>query len=170
MGIWHDKLKESGKKLLCISGGQRGADSAGLAAAYDCGLPTGGTAPKGWITLNGPNPTLVKLGLIESTSPKYPPRTYDNCKLSDGTIRLAFDFTTPGEVCTLKAITFYEKPYLDINLKDMPSVIEVFDWMDKNQIKVLNIAGNAGKTKEEGTFIFQTVRSYLNKVFKYALA
>lgn len=52
----------------------------------------------------------------------------------------------------------------------MPSVIEVFDWMDKNQIKVLNIAGNAGKTKEEGTFIFQTVRSYLNKVFKYALA
>lgn len=83
---------------------------------------------------------------------------------------MAFDFTTPGEVCTLKALTFYEKPYLDINLKDMPSVIEVFDWIADNQIKVLNVAGSAGKTKEEGTYIFQTVRSYLNKVFKYALA
>jgi len=153
-----------------VSGGQRGADQGGLAAAKDMGLETGGWVPKGWITLNGSNPTLSKLGLMEHSSSKYPPRTYSNVKDSDGTIRLAYDFGTPGELCTLKAIEFYNKPHFDIDLKDMPSVIEVFDWIDTNQIKILNIAGNAGKTKDEGTFIFNQVREYLNKVFKYALA
>jgi len=166
MGIWHDKLKESDKRLIIISGAQRGADQAGLAAARDNDLLTGGTAPKGWITLNGPNPVLAKLGLIESNSPKYPPRTYDNVKNSDGTIRLAYDFTTSGEVCTLKAITFYEKPYFDCDLNDLPGVALVINWLAKNNIKVLNIAGNAGKTKEEGSEIFKKVRHYLNCVFK----
>lgn len=166
MGIWHEKLKQSGQKLLCISGGQRGSDSGGLAAARDRGLPTGGTAPKGWLTLNGQNPTLAKLGLIEHSSSKYAPRTYENCKLSDGTIRLAYDFNTPGELCTKKALEFYNKPHIDIDLKDPTFIFDVTDWIDKNKIVVLNCAGNAGKTKEEGTLIFQQVREYLGCIFR----
>lgn len=138
----------------------------GLAAAKDNGLETGGWAPKGWITLNGPNPTLAKLGLVEHKSSKYTPRTYANVKDSDGTIRLAYDFTTPGEKCTLKAIQYYNKPYLDIDLKDLTFIFYVTDWIYKNKIEVLNVAGNAGKTKGEGTFIFQQVREYLGKVFR----
>jgi hypothetical protein len=153
--------------IKVISGGQRGSDQGGLAAAKDNGLATGGWAPKGWITQNGPNPLLAKLGLKEHGSSKYPPRTYANVKDSDGTIRLAKDFNSPGEVCTLKAINFYNKPWLDIDLSDLTFIFDVTDWIDKNGIKVLNVAGNAGKTNEEGTLIFQTVRQYLGCIFRH---
>ena len=149
-----------------ISGGQRGADQGGLAAAKDLGLETGGWAPKGFITKNGPMVALAKLGLVEHSSPKYSPRTYANVKDSDGTIRLAYDFNSAGERCTLKAIQFYEKPYYDVNLSDPDFVFDVSDWITKNGIEVLNIAGNAGKTKQEGTFIFNQVRFYLGNVLK----
>ena len=38
-----------------ISGGQTGADQIGLEVALSLGIPTGGTAPKGFITETGPN-------------------------------------------------------------------------------------------------------------------
>jgi len=166
MGIWHEKLNQSGQKLLCISGGQRGSDAGGLAAAYDNKLPTGGTVPNGWITLNGPNPALSKLGCVEHTSSKYAPRTYSNVKDSNGTIRLAYDFNTPGEICTKKAIDYYNKPYFDIDLKDPTFIFDVTKWIDDNKIVVLNCAGNAGRTKEEGNLIFQQVREYLGCIFR----
>jgi hypothetical protein len=149
-----------------ISGGQRGADQGGIASAKDNGLETGGWVPKGWITLNGANPSLAKLGCIEHVSSKYPPRTYSNVKDSDGTIRLAYDFNTPGEICTKKAIDFYAKPYLDIDLADTTFIFDVTQWIEDNRIVTLNIAGNAGKTKEEGTKIFQEVRQYLGCIFR----
>ncbi|HJT77421.1 MAG TPA: putative molybdenum carrier protein, partial [Gemmataceae bacterium] len=37
-----------------ISGGQTGADQAGLAAAKACGIPTGGWMPKGFLTVAAP--------------------------------------------------------------------------------------------------------------------
>ena len=127
---------------------------------------TGGWVPKGWITLNGANPTLAKLGCVEHTSSKYAPRTYANVRDSDGTIRLAYDFGTPGELCTLKAIEFYNKPHIDIDLKDTTFIFDVTKWIDDNKIVVLNVAGAAGKTKEEGTLIFQQVREYLGCIFR----
>jgi len=149
-----------------ISGGQRGADQGGLAAAKDMGLLTGGWVPYGWVTQNGPMPQLAKLGCVEHKSPKYPPRTYANVKEADGTIRLANDFNSYGERCTLKAIGYYEKPYFDIDLADPPFIFDVTDWIDKHNIHVLNVAGNAGKTKAEASIIFQQVRQYLGAVFR----
>ena len=58
-----------------ISGGQTGVDAAALRAAKAVGIPTGGTAPKGWLTEDGPAPWLAEYGLVESDSPFYPPRT-----------------------------------------------------------------------------------------------
>jgi len=130
------------------------------------GLATGGWVPRGWITKNGPMPSLAKLGCVEHKSDKYSPRTYSNVKDSDGTIRLAYDFNSPGERCTLKAIEFYSKPYFDVDLSDTAFIFDVTDWIDKNGIVVLNIAGNAGQTKEQGSAIFKEVRQYLNCVFR----
>jgi hypothetical protein len=48
-----------------ISGGQTGADQAGLRAARACGIPTGGWAPRGWLTEAGPAPWLADWGLAE---------------------------------------------------------------------------------------------------------
>ncbi len=166
MSIWHDKLKESGKKLMVISGGQRGADAGSLAAAFDIGLPTGGMAPKGWRTKNGPNPTLAKLGLVESTSSNYSNRTYDNVKQSDGTIILSYDFTSAGTRLTEKAVGFYSKPLFKVDLNDKDFIFDIVFWINENQIKVLNCAGNGGKTKAEGTAIFNQVRQHLRAVFR----
>ena len=46
-------------------GGQTGADQGGLRAARACGIPTGGWAPRGWQTEDGPCPALANFGLVE---------------------------------------------------------------------------------------------------------
>lgn len=146
---------------LVISGGQKGADLGGLAAAKRCGIATGGTIPKGFLTEDGPTPELAKLGLVEHSSPTYPPRTYSNAKNSDGTIRFASNFNSPGEKCTLKAINYYKKPYIDVDIKNPRPVEEVVEWILANNIQTLNVAGNRESTNR-GTFDF--VVKYLTEV------
>ena len=56
--------------LQIVSGGQTGADQGGLEAALALGIPVGGWAPKGWLTENGPDPTLEsKYGMKEHAEP-----------------------------------------------------------------------------------------------------
>jgi hypothetical protein len=130
-----------------ISGGQTGADQGGLKAAKGLGIQTGGYAPKGWRTLDGPNPGLgSEYGLVEHFSPDYKLRTAMNVFKSDGTVRLAADFNSPGEICTLRAISEYRKPYYDINILDGVGTEDCADWIKRNGILVLNIAGNAERT------------------------
>jgi hypothetical protein len=67
---------------LVISGGQSGADQAGLRAARTAGIRTGGTAPRGWLAevadvqpdgavrwVHRPCPWLADLGLAECPEP-----------------------------------------------------------------------------------------------------
>ena len=91
-----------------ISGGQTGADQAGLIVARRFGLPTGGWMPHGWKTATGPNPQLgQEFGLREHAG-DYAARTAANVRDSDGTIRLAASFQTLGERCTAKWIKHYQ--------------------------------------------------------------
>jgi hypothetical protein len=130
-----------------ISGGQTGADQAGLAVAKRFRLETGGTMPKGFKTLNGNRPEMaVVYGLTEHESDNYVPRTYKNVLDSDGTVRLAGNFESSGEICTLKAIQKYGKPYFDVDLTDLPPVEGFVNWLLENNIEVLNVAGNAEQT------------------------
>lgn len=156
--------------IKVISGAQTGADQAGLEAAKEVGFETGGCMPKGFITLDGPRTDFKELyGVVEHTSPKYPPRTYDNVKNSDATIRFAIDFGTAGELCTYAAIKEYDKLHLDVKLdksesKPNPrSVKIVADWIIEKQVKVLNIAGNSSK---KYPFIQERVKQFLVEVFK----
>ncbi len=49
-----------------ISGGQTGADQAGLMVAHRLGLKRGGTAPPGFMTEEGPKPNFLQaMGLVE---------------------------------------------------------------------------------------------------------
>lgn len=130
-----------------ISGGQTGADQAGLVVGKRFGLETGGMIPKGFKTLAGPRPDLaVKYNLTEHKSDNYVPRTCENVRDSDGTVRLAGNFESRGELCTLKAIGQYKKPYFDVDLSDPPPVQEFLDWLELHKIEVLNVAGNAEET------------------------
>lgn len=135
-----------------ISGGQVGADIAGLRAARALGIETGGTAPKGYRTLQGRNQELASYSLVEHDDWRYPPRTRENVRNSDATIRFATNWSTPGERATLREIRAAQKPYFDVTIEwapglpghwtVSPSVREAKHWLREQNIAVLNVAGN----------------------------
>lgn len=147
-----------------ISGGQTGADMAGLVIAKEFGIETGGWAPRGWLTSDGPNRKLLEgYGLIESDG-DYKRRTWENVRDSNATLRLAISFNTPGEKCTFNAIEKYKKPWLDVNLLEPRPIHEVIEFLVFVQPSILNIAGNTQGTK--GQDVFDLTYNYLKEVFK----
>ena len=147
-----------------ISGGQQGADQAGLFAAWLLNIPTGGWAPKGWLTSTGADKTLLHdIFGLEECSGGYKERTYWNVRDSDATIRFALDFSSPGEKCTLKAIVKYNKFYLDVDLYKPLSVTEIRNWILEHKINILNIAGN--RQRNSGPDIYGLTFSILYQVF-----
>jgi len=136
-----------------ISGGQTGADIAGLRAAVRAGIDTGGFIPKGYRTLDGPHPEYEQMyNLVEIDTYNYSERTRLNVMQSDCTIRFAFDFGTPGERCTQKWIHYYAKPSWDVGTNMMQehnallfTLNETVKWVKDNDFKIINIAGNAEK-------------------------
>ena len=154
-----------------ISGGQVGADLAGLRAAEAAGIPTGGYAPDGFKTQHGPNLDLRdRYGLVDCGK-GYAYRTELNVQHSDGTIRFAVNFNSPGERCTWKALLKHHKPYFDVAFTWHPGLPGGWEidpeasphwakvWIADHNIKVLNVAGNA-KTELE-----PLVERYLAEIF-----
>ena len=124
------------KLYKCLSGGQTGADRAGLECAKALGLETGGTAPKGYRTDAGPDPTLKDLGLTESFSSGYPIRTAQNVKDADATVWFG-ETGSPGYWCTVRATRVHNKP-----LHENPqNLVDIAD-----QYAIINIAGNRART------------------------
>jgi hypothetical protein len=83
-----------------ISGGQTGANIAGLRAAKQIGFSTGGTAPKDFQTERGLNLDLGRVyGLRDHGT--YVSRTIDNVKNSDGTIVFLVHATARGSTKTI---------------------------------------------------------------------
>ncbi len=131
-----------------ISGGQSGADFAGLLAAKVFNIPTGGWCPKGYKTENGPNFCLKDFGLLETPEPEYKTRTQWNVRDSDGTLIVAADFSSFGTGLTKKYCREQGKPYFPVrfhqpvaeNIRDIG--YEVISWLIKENIDVLNVAGN----------------------------
>ena len=87
-----------------------------------------------------------------------------NVRCSDATIRYAYDFNSVGELLTLRYINKYDKPYYDINLNEPDFFVMVSNWILDHNIKILNIAGNGGKSREESSKIFTEVRKHLTLV------
>ncbi|CAA9372807.1 hypothetical protein AVDCRST_MAG94-4295 [uncultured Leptolyngbya sp.] len=124
-----------------ISGGQTGADRAGLEAAKALGIPTGGIAPKSFrICLpdgtDGTDSTLAEFGLTEHHSREYPPRTKLNATNSDGTVWFGYEHSSGG-ILTIKSAAKAGKP-----TKINPTPSELRSWLKEHNIKVLNVAGN----------------------------
>ena len=129
---------------MIISGGQTGADSGGLVAAVKLGLKTGGWMPKGFRRLDGKKPEMKQaFNMKEHSEWGYAPRTEANVRDSDGTVRFASNFYSPGELCTMKAIKKLEKPYFDVDINDPRDYSELVEWLDENDIRILNVAGNS---------------------------
>lgn len=145
-------------KIKIISGGQTGADRAGLEAAKELGLPTGGYAPKGWRTDNGPAPSLADFGLVETESAGYPERTSLNVQASDGTLIFG-DAGSSGSRLTRQLCKQYRKPYA-INPRNRK---EIRGFIEYHNVQVLNVAGNRERTNPG---IGATVKALLIDAFR----
>jgi hypothetical protein len=153
--------------LQVISGGQTGADRAGLIAARALGLKTGGWMPLGFLANDGEHPEFAaRFGIYAMSSRQYPPRTAMNVRESDGTLRFAKHWDSPGELLTLKLCKKYQKPFLDIVPGGKLTPNEVANWIEENRIRVLNVAGNAEQTSPG---IQEFVVGFLTDVFRVLL-
>ncbi len=155
------------KLIKIVSGGQTGVDQAGLFAAEKAGYQTGGWAPHYWMTSNGPNPSLLQdhFGLAEHSG-DYKARTIQNVQDSDATLILATDFKSRGTALTINSAAVQNKPFFNVKLPydnllgaNIPMLI---NWLDANDVEVLNIAGNR-QTAENN--IFQLASEALDRIF-----
>jgi len=147
--------------IYVISGGQTGADQAGLHAARACGYRTGGMAPKDYRTDAGPMPELLKsFGLVESDHYAYGPRTWWNVHASTGTVWFG-STSSPGGVLTRGCCDQLTRPYL--SNPETPDVLRC--WIVDHQITTLNVAGNRERTNQGigarvEAFLMQALRRY----------
>jgi hypothetical protein len=151
-----------------ISGGQIGADLGALHGAKSVGFPTGGTAPPGWISGGKPQKELLQsFGMVEGAPDPYtyPKRTMKNVDDSDGTVAILWGYS----VGTLKTIGYAisknwrpgdvsrdsgYRPVLVIKHKEVnKAIIEVVDFIKRNNISILNVAGHR-ETSQPGIASF----------------
>lgn len=158
-----------------ISGGQTGADEAGLAAALSERLRTGGMAPKNYMTEIGENWTLkTRYGLQEAASTFYKPRTWWNVTHSDGTViftragREGTHITYGGSHYTQQLCIGNHKPCLVLDPWNIPGAdgrerADLFRaWLADHKIITLNVAGNRESVSPG---IFKKVYDYLTDAF-----
>ena len=122
-----------------VSGGQTGADRAGLDAAMDAGIPVGGYCLKGRLAEDGTVPD--RYPLTELAKSGYPARTEKNVVESDGTLILNIGKLTGGTKLTAECAKKHSKPFLIIQIDGQPSAESVINWIREKNIRVLNVAG-----------------------------
>lgn len=159
-----------------ISGGQTGADQAGLRAARRHGFKTGGYAPKNYMTEDGPALLVLKsYGLVAIDSLNYPVRTEMNVQKADAMLWFGRPYS-PGGKCTINFCHKHTVIYYLIADKSDPE--NVNDWLwtelkegieDENDWTVkkepdwtIMIAGNRESTNPG---IGQFTESFLDKLF-----
>lgn len=147
-----------------VSGGQTGADRAGLDAAMKAGLPVGGYCPKGRLAEDGKVPEYYPL--VELTKGGYSARTERNVIESDGTLIFNIDKLSGGTRLTVECARKHNKPHLVIQLDAAkPNAATLAEWLDQNNIRVLNIAGpRESKTPR----VHQLACQYLEEFFLVA--
>lgn len=146
-----------------ISGGQTGVDRAGLDAAREAGIPTGGYCAKGRLAEDGTIPASYPVSELEFHFSSV--RTKKNVVASDGTLILNKGDLTGGTFLTQEFAAKHGKPFLVVQL-DAKKVIkqeQVLGWLTEQQIRVLNIAGPRESKSPSG--IYNEARLYLHKLF-----
>ena len=126
-------------KLRIISGGQTGADRAALDFALENKIACGGWCPSGRLAEDGKIPE--KYPLKEASTVNYPQRTRLNIEDSDGTLIVYLNRFDPGTGLTLGLCKKLNKPFLIIKVSEPYNTSVLNDWIGKNEIQTLNIAG-----------------------------
>eukprot|EP00005_Dracoamoeba_jomungandri_P014074 CAMPEP_0174276278 /NCGR_PEP_ID=MMETSP0439-20130205/60296_1 /TAXON_ID=0 /ORGANISM="Stereomyxa ramosa, Strain Chinc5" /LENGTH=239 /DNA_ID=CAMNT_0015368481 /DNA_START=31 /DNA_END=750 /DNA_ORIENTATION=- len=169
-----------------ISGGQTGADRAGLEAAAAVGLKTGGTAPANFQTENGPDRSLKTFGVVDDGSLSYKNRTKKNVDDSDGTLAIRIHVSAGTDktigYCQQKQWTNGNRgkdqdegwrPVVVFDSieesKDQENITKLKHFVFRNQVRVLNVAGHRETTAGVPHFQ-QSVTRLLTLAFSDILA
>ena len=130
------------KIIKIVSGGQTGADRAGVDAAMEVGMPYGGWLPKGRMAEDGVVPARYD-AMVEMTRGGYPKRTEQNVIDSDGTVIFSYGKLSSGSALTRRLCKKQDKPFLYIDLgKETDPEESVNKWVVDHDINVLNVAGS----------------------------
>lgn len=150
-----------------ITGGQTGVDQAALRVAIEIGLPISGWCPKGGLDEKNVN-ILEEFPFFRETSSSNPDeRTKLNIDDSDGTLVIVPTFPlkkeiSDGTVLTIKYAEEKNKPFLILSLRSSDNKNKLIaDWVEKNGIRKLNIAGPRESTvpgiHKESCFLFREI-------------
>ena len=122
-----------------VSGGQTGVDRAALDAAIELGIAAGGWCPRGRRAEDGP--IGARYHLRETPSAAYDQRTEWNVRDSDATLILCRGETSGGTRLTETLAHRYGRPLLVLDLDSDPDPERACEWLRKQGIRVVNIAG-----------------------------
>jgi len=146
-----------------VSGGQAGADLAGLDWAIDNGVAHGGWCPKGRRAEDGPIDD--RYGLTETPNANYLQRTEWNVRDSDATVIFTLDNKLEGG--SRRTADFAErhgKPCIHIRAGVDPKYLARF-LVSKN-VLTLNVAGKR-ESAQPGIYLF--ARKVLDEVLSLEL-
>ncbi|CAG37123.1 conserved hypothetical protein [Desulfotalea psychrophila LSv54] len=142
--VYENRRKNNGKRVIdkIISGGQTGADRAGLDLALARGIPHGGAIPWGRRTEAGILPD--KYQLVEMETDSYPARSEKNILDADVTVIFTHGKLAGGSLFTRSKARQHNKPVLHIDLdkrglSEAALILSLF--LRKNRVKVVNVAG-----------------------------
>jgi hypothetical protein len=132
-----------------ISGGQTGADRAGLDIAVKYGFPHGGWCPKGRKAEDGA--ISWDYALEESPSSNYLQRTEWNARDTDGTVIFTLaSAVTGGSKRTIDFVRKHTKPWLHLHPKiDGDPATLLHEFVERHRIQTLNVAGSRGSKEPE---------------------
>jgi hypothetical protein len=162
-GAMADQMEEvflADPGFTVVSGGQTGADRAGLDWAIGHGLPYGGWCPRGRRTEDGVVPE--RYGLRETPGTGYLKRTEWNVRDSDATLIFTMDDRLDGG--SKRTALFAEalgKPWLHVRPGVHPKFVARF--LARHRVRTLNVAG---KRESAASGVGDLVRDVLSAAIR----
>jgi len=145
--------------MKIVSGGQTGVDRGALDAAVALGLAHGGWCPRGRLAEDGPIPERYQL--VQTESAEYSVRTEQNVLDSDATLILYRGRLSGGTKLTLRLARRHGRPCKAIDLDAPCPIEEVRQWLQSEQVEILNVAG---PRESSAIGIAQQAQQFLERV------
>ncbi|MDX8405392.1 MAG: putative molybdenum carrier protein [Mariprofundus sp.] len=151
--------------MKIVSGGQTGVDRAALDAAMALDIAVGGWCPRGRRALDGKIPDCYPLR--ETRGNGYQTRTKWNVRDSDATLIICHGKPSGGTALTLRYCEALAKPsfiyQLPVGRSPAPMDSELLQWLDKQRVHTLNIAG----PRERSAYpIYRPAYALLSELFR----
>lgn len=162
-----------------VSGGQTGVDRAALDAAIAAGIEIGGWCPRDRRSEDGSIP--LRYPLRETAAKSYAVRTEWNVRDSDATLILVLDRVSNGTRLTIDSAKAQARPLrieylcppaagtligtgtlISDDVSPEQRVADVIEWLGREQIKTLNVAGPRGSSRRD---VYQKSLHFLTMLF-----